>query len=204
MLLNRAVLSLAKLASKDASRYTLQGFAVEKDRAIVTDGTILVGVMNEHPVADENFPAVAGLEHKTFADGPMIETVLVHRDAALAALKAIPKKNTIPALYNAAMGTDGNLYTTDLENVSQFKHKMNGARFPNWRQVMPTGEPIASVSFDVRKMRQLCDYIAENGDARMATAKLTIYGADKAMRLDSKTSDGTEVFALLMSCRDGK
>ena len=109
MLLNRSILNLAKLASKEASRYTLQAIAVEKDQAVVTDGHILVTVGNTSPAADDSFPQVAGLEHKTFSEGPMIENVLVSRETALAALKALPKKSTIPVLANAAMGKNGKL-----------------------------------------------------------------------------------------------
>jgi hypothetical protein len=198
MLLNRSVLNLAKLASKEASRYSLQAIAIEKDQAIVTDGHIMVKVQSA-PVADDLFPAVAGLEHRTFQNG---DQVLVHRDAALAALKAIPKKTTIPVLCNAAMGTDGKLYTTDLENVGQFKHEVTG-QFPRWRDVMPKADaPVtATIAFNARKMIQLCQYMVENGDARQPKVKLTVYDAQSAMKLEGKTADGQDVIMILMPVR---
>ena len=199
MLLNRSILNLAKLASKDVSRYTLSAIAVEKDKAIVTDTTILVCVGNTSPIANADFPSVPGLVHKTFADGPTPELVLVSRDAALSALKSLPKTTTIPVLSNAAMGTNGKLYTTDLDNVSQFKHEMTG-KFPNWRAVMPAADktPSATITFDARKMRQLCQYFVENGNERMPAVKLTVYDAESAMKLEGTTADGQKITALLM------
>src|SRR5579863_6168391 len=200
MLLNRSVLNLAKLAAKEPYRRVLPAILIEKDRAVVCDKHVLVYVDNSSPMADENFPIVPGLEHRTFSDGSTTESVLVSREAALGALKVLPKKSTIPVLTNAAMGKDGKLYTNDLENIVSFDHEIEG-KFPNWRNVIPTGDPIAEIGFDARKMIELCKYFVENGNKGTRPVRLTIYAKDLPMRLDSYTTDSQDVTALLAPVR---
>lgn len=217
MLLNRTTLGLAKLVSKDASRYASrhapQAIAVEKDCATVTDGHYLVTVTHPSHTGgkriEDSFPAVAGLEHRTVAEG---ETVLVGRDAALGALKAISKRTNIPVLKNAAMSTDGRLVTTDLENVGSFSHKADG-QFPDWRRVMPAAnaEVVYETSVDARFLKALAEYFIAVGDERTPAVRLTFYKDDapsqdgtrlpRAMRFDLRTPDGQDVTAVLMPVR---
>lgn len=192
MLLNRSILGLAKLASKKQSRYTLQAIAVGKEQAVATDGHIMA-VVQTKPMDDSAMPVIEGMAPRTLADG---EQVLVSAEAASAALKTIPKRSNLPILQNAAMGADGKLYTTDLENVSAFSHKVEG-KFPDWKAVIPREAPVAEVSFDARKMIQLCDYIKQFSDAPCAV-RLTIYSTQTAIRLDARTADGADITCLLM------
>src|ERR1039458_7750477 len=100
MLLNKATLGLAKLASKESSRYATGGIAIEKDCAIVTDGHIMVHLENPSGgQADEYFPVTEGNVIRVM-DGTQ---VLVSADAALAALKTIPRKAPSPVLQTALL-----------------------------------------------------------------------------------------------------
>jgi hypothetical protein len=203
MLLNRTTLALAKLASTEESRYTLNAIHVEPEVAVVTNGHYLVAVTNPTPApCIDNYPVTPGLEHKFVEEAG----VLVSRDAALAALKALPgqkRHGNIPILQNAAMGADGKLYVNDLENVSAFKHEVEG-RFPNWRMVMPKGEPVAEICMSAQYLVLLGQYLAAQGDVRCASIRLTLYGPHDPMRFDGNTPDGQKIMAILMPTKDGK
>lgn len=212
MLLNRTVLSLAKLASKDESRYTLLAIAVEKDIAAVMQGHYLVTVTHPKYSGDapieQSYPVTDGLTHRTIKDS---EVVLVHKDAALAALKSLPKKSNIPILANAAMSEDGRLVTNDLAAVASFKHEVGGT-FPNWRQVVPDAPVAFDVCLDPTYLELLMKFFKESlGDARNKTVRLTLYKDDKpmsdgrriprAVRFDARTDEGQEITAILMPIR---
>lgn len=203
MLLSKATLGLAKLASKEASRYTLGGICIEAKQAIVTDGhTLVVLSHGTEQHKDAGFPETPGLEHKVLSDGPMTEQVMVSRDAALAALKALPKKTTIPVLANAALGVDGKLYVNSLDSVRSFTHKLEG-KFPNWRAVMPAAskQVVGQVAMDARKLKALAEYIIDNCDERTPTMRITLYGESDAVRFDARTEAGQDVTALIMPIR---
>ena len=199
MLLNRAALELAKLASKEESRYTLQGISIEKDCAIATDGHILVHLANPSAgMADSDFPVIEGQTARAMNG----TNVLVHRDAAIAALKAIPRKSNIPVLRSAMMAEGGKLVVTDLASTQTFPHEVEGT-FPNWRQIMPAEDkvPAVTIGFDPRLMKQLCDYFIATGGPRAQTVKLSIYDPTSTMKLEGKTEAEQDVTALLMPRR---
>lgn len=204
MLLDKAVLGLAKLAPKEESRFSLTAIAVESKCATVTNGHYLVNVSGPR-VSDKDFPETPGLVHKTFADGPMAEVVLVARDAALAALKALPRKTTLPTLQNAAMGEDKRLYVNTLDSSQSFDHRREG-QFPNWRAVMPTGEPTAEVELDAQYLKALCEYVIEHAEGSrngQTPVRFTLYGAEKAIRMDAPTENGGQILCVLMPLRMG-
>jgi hypothetical protein len=200
MLLSKATLGLAKLAPKEKSRnYSLQGICIERDRATVTDGTKLVSVTHGNQPLDKNFPQTDGLEHKTFSVGPMEERVMLSRDAALSALKALPKRSKIPVLQMAALSTDATLFVNTLDRVQTFKGEMKGT-FPNWRTVVPTGEVAAEVVLDARQLKAIAEYYIEHSEfgGNGRPMRLTIYKSKYApVRFDVRTHDGKEIMALL-------
>jgi len=196
MFLNKARLALAKLAPKDHSRYSIQGICVNQKHTVVTDGHIIV--MVEHPsspVQDKDFPQTPGLE--TY---PVTGNVLVSTEAALAALKALPKKSTIPVIQNAALGTDGKIFVNTLDSVQSFQHYMGG-QYPNYEQVIPKDKPKAEVCLNADLLISVAKYIAENGDDRIPAMRLTIYDGSTAVRIDSKTASGEPIMALIMPLR---
>jgi len=200
MLLSKAELNLGNLAPKEESRYTLQSIAVEKDCTVTTNGHYLVTVTHG-ALADVDYPVTNGLEHVTVNGKPK----LIHRDAAIAALKALPRKTTIPILGNAALGADGKLYVNDLENVQAFGKEVTG-QFPNWQAVMPKPDdkPIVKIGLASGYLRLLADYIDKygvDGPAGGPTITMTVYAADKAIKMEAKTPDGQNITAVLMPVR---
>lgn len=199
MLLNKTSLALANLAEKEESRYTLNGIAVEKECTVVTNGHYLVTVDHVSDRKDSDFPATPGLETKAIAAN---ETVLIARETAIAASKALPKKTTIPVLRLAALGTDKTLYVNQLDSVQTFKSSLEG-KFPNWRMVMPTGKPEAEIVLSAAYLELLAKFMREHGDERAPSVRITVYGVDRPVRFDAKSRDGQLITAVLMPMRGG-
>lgn len=198
MLLTKAELNLAKLASKEESRYALQGIAVQPTETVVTNGHYLVTVKHIG-LSEENYPLTAGLEHKKLQNGPVSETVLVSTEAALGAVKALAKKTNIPVLATAALGTDQSLYVNNLDSVQSFKHKMEG-KFPTWQTIVPTKKPKAEIVLDADYLALLAKFVSDNREGDLPLVRLTVYDDNTAIRFDSPKGN-QPIMALLMPVR---
>lgn len=200
MLLTKAELNLAQLADDVTTRYTLAGIAIEPKSTVVTNGHYLVTV--EHgELSEENFPATPGLEHKKLENGAAVsERVMVSRESALAASKALPRKSTIPILLNAALGKDNSLYVNSLHSVQSFKSENTG-KFPEWSTIIPKEKPQAEIVLNAEYLEMLAKFIRENGNSQVTAVRLTLYGDTTSMRFDALTASGQHVMALLMPMR---
>lgn len=192
MLLTKAELGLAKLADKEEWRYTMNAIAVTPNETMVTNGHYAVRVKHD-PLSDDNFPETPGLTHAN----PNGTPILIRREAALAALAAVPKKTTIPAIERVAIGEDGKLYVNTLDTVQSFKSETTG-QFPNIDAVMPAGEPVATVTLAAKYVRLLADYMTAQGGRDRTIVKISFYGPDKPVKFESKTAAGQEVVTILM------
>ena len=199
MLLTKAELNLARLVSKEEGRFALHSIAVDKNETVVTNGHYLVRVAHSE-CKDENWPqATAPVEMAHVNDEPM----LIHRDAALAASKALPRKTNIPVLAHAALSQDSTLHVNPLEEVKgEFPSQVEG-RFINWKQVMPRGErvPAVVIGLDADYIVALAKFIAAHGNKRKTIIKLTVWDKDSAILMESKTEYGQDVQAVLMPCQ---
>ncbi|HEX4501081.1 MAG TPA: hypothetical protein VH187_07970 [Scandinavium sp.] len=197
MLLTREELELSKLVSKEESRSALRSLGVDKDCSVVTNGHYLVTVPHSTELKEENFPVTPGL---TPANVEKMQ--LVNGVAASAALKAIPRKNTIPVLRTAVLGTDNKLYVNDLTNVSTFDSKAEG-QFPNYKAVLPAdnAKPVVTIGLSAEYVRLLADYMAKNGAGESPNIVLTVYSPEKAVKMETKTEDGRQITAVLMPVR---
>lgn len=198
MLLTKAELDLGKLASKDESRYWLQGIAVDKDETVVTNGHYLVRVAHGGS-APENWPH--GETPVTMAH-VNDEPILITRDAAINAAKTLPRRTTIPILSQAALSSDGTLHTNPLDGKEEFPAKMEG-RFPNWKAVMPhrEREPAIVIGLGADYLTLIAKFISDHHKTHNpggAHIKLTIWDAESPILIESQTDDGQTVEAVLM------
>lgn len=203
MLLNRAILALAKLAPDEESRYQCGCIEVRAEHSTVTDGHYLVNVASgELAHSEDSFPELAGAEHQKLASGAE-RAVLVSKTAALAALKAIRamgKRLTMPILGHAALLTDSKLACNSLDSVQTFNSAVSGS-FPNWPRVIPQGKPHAEVAVSAEYLEKLAAYFREHGNERGAHLRITVYDVQTAVRFDGVTADGQNIMALLMPVR---
>jgi hypothetical protein len=202
MLLSKTELDLARLAPKKNEGYRsgLDMIAVEKEETVVTNGHYLVRVTHGER-SDVDYPVTPGLEHAQ----PNGKPILVSRDAALAAGKALPKKNTIAVLGNAALGKDGKVYVNDLENVSSFSSGEVSATFPNWKAVLPAKDKKPTCVFGVSAayLRLLADFVEKHGEGRNPNITVTVYDPQSALTFQAKGTDGQDILAVLMPVRLG-
>ena len=158
-LINKKHLAVSKVASRDATRYVLNGIKIEETetgvKTIATDGKSLaivetVGMIDK----PEDFPAVPGMD-----TAPNAATAgIIPIDTVEKVIKAIPKKTKLPILGSALLKMSAELATfgtTDLDTAQVIPSRVIVGHYPNYQQVIPEGKPEAVVSFDPGKMIEM-------------------------------------------------
>ena len=210
-LLTKHNLSVATLASKSESRFTLQGIYVTPQETVVTDGHLLVAVGTSALKADQ-FPTRQGTPAATDDWKPFI------LDAADAkrALVALPKKSTIPVLECAAVlveeGEMATIVSTDLERSTPLTVRRGSKQFPDYKRVIQyqasaPGEEEFSACFNAAILGDLFSWIAKangskRGDSGATDCVLRFNGSREAMRVDSRTAGGEAITALVSPMRE--
>jgi hypothetical protein len=204
MLLNKFNLSIAKLASKEVSRFTLSGIHVTPKATVVTDGHSLMAVSTLETPA-EGFP------NRTDSGLTLQDTFKPFNLSAELALKAaadLPKRSNLPILQCAAIAVNGDpnkpkVLTTDLERHAEYP-AMESANFPDWERVMPrTDAANFAISLDARKLKPILEqFIAFADTVSKDRAPVTFRFEDptKAVRMDAKANEQT-MTGLLMPMR---
>lgn len=159
------------------------------------DGGRAVFVQGTHDGTD--YPVVQAL-----ASAPNGQTVaLVRREDWQAAFKAVPRTphfkhdtSRVAVVMGKGIAT---LATTDGTNESvRISEVEPSSKFPNMRDVIPHGKPLASITMDAAKLAELLNVVSRLSDG-MAT--IEIYAADKplAIRAKAKTQETTAVMVPL-------
>ena len=134
-------------ASKDETRYTLNGVYFHEGQAIATDGRMMLYTKQE-TVSSEELPGdVAG--------SPLPKETIVPTEALTKAVKQAPKKGPIPILKHAKL-FDGELISTDLDSVAKTSFKAVDGTYPNYKQLIPTAEATATVVLSRLILEKLC------------------------------------------------
>jgi len=137
-MLNRHNLTIASLASKEASRYALGSILIAPERTVVTDGRLLATVSTPTLPA-ESVPTIDG-----FAPTNTFRPFQLPAEDAMAIAKAIPKSTNLPILENAFVdaGTDGKakIAVTNLESSRVFEIRKPAGSYPQVDQVIPALE----------------------------------------------------------------
>jgi len=202
-MLNKHNLDVAKFASKEESRYTMNAILVTPHETVATDGHRLVRVSLPKR---EDFPSRNGFEAlETWT--PFLLPVKTAQNVA----KAIPQRQTIPALEMVGIGkpqgedeTTCELVVTDLEEWRTFAVRKLTGTFPKWSQVIPQGEFAFEITVDASYLAEMAAAASKFTDA--PTSSLTIRfradHCDKAIRMDARRSDGQTWVGVLMPVRD--
>jgi hypothetical protein len=206
MLLNKHNLNIAKLASKEASRFTLSGIRITPTETVVTDGHCLMKVSTV-AISSEEFPVCQGS-----GVTPQDDFKPFNLDAAQA-LKAsaqLPKKSTIPVLGCAAVAVNGNpdrpaLLTTDLEQFSTFK-AMESGNYPDYERVIPKAEnaPFA-IGLDAKLIKAMMEQFIAFIDSK-GSAGITLRFTDErtAVLMEAKSGEQTMLGVLMPMQIDAK
>lgn len=215
-MLNKHNLSIASFASKEASRYTLQGILVTPDATVVTNGHYLVWVSNspEHKAAD--YPQVPGFAGASDTFTPFI----LSRDEALAIAKVTPSKEKIPVLNHVAIAADSSaMAVTDLDRPQVFPVRPVEGQFPKYDAVIPKfDDAVMQISVNAEYLaqiaKQFAGFVSDQGNKKVTLSFFADKGTsadqlegigrgigEHSIRFDGE-NDGQGMTAVLMPIRD--
>ncbi|MDE2101387.1 MAG: hypothetical protein KGL39_29335, partial [Patescibacteria group bacterium] len=109
----------------------------------------------------------------------------------------VTEGGVITLSLNGKEGGSGDTFTV---------HAGREGLFPNWRGVLPTEAPIGEIYLNAFFLNTLLDYItafpsAQGKKRKVAPIRLTFYGSDFAMKIDSHVGEGQPLVAMLMPMR---
>lgn len=207
-MLNKHNLSIASFASKEESRYTLQGILVTPKATVATNGHYLVWVSDAKDRKAKDYPQVLGFAGASDTFTPFI----LSRDAALAIAKVTPSKERIPILNHVAVAKDGNaMAVTDLERPQVFPVRHVEGKFPQYEVVIPKYEDaVARITLSAEYLAQIAKQFAGFADKRNTPVTLSFYKhgenddiGTNSVRFDAVSADGNQgMTAVLMPIRD--
>lgn len=199
MLLTRQQFRAHLMTSKDETRNAMNHLRIDPTgRVTATNGHLAVIVTPiGRAAADEfSFPAIGGLAG-TDPEAP----VYVHREAALAAEKIIPKKQELAVLEHARLLVNGNILigTTDLSTPQLVMVRDEGVgAFPDIAKVIPKGTDGHHVKLDPSYLALIAKYAS---GFSMKGVTLTVYGPNEAVTFEWE-DERHQVVGLLMPMRD--
>jgi len=209
ILLSRSSLAVSAFASKDEGRYALTGIHITAKHAEATNGHILMRVPHDDMPA-EDFPAVDKANHGK----PVPDGFIMPLEAVKNALKALPRKSTIPVLTRALLTGNGAadtavLTTTDLESSQTATIKGLGGKFPDADKVIASRESRISVCFSATYLKSLADFAIKYGTGR-GCVKMFIQRTIKDepvsdnARIEIDLENGVTAYGVLMPMRPDK
>lgn len=169
--LNPQVLKLGTLAPKDESRFTLNGILIDKDHAVVTDGHLLAKV-NLPKVRLDEVPTIRGMKVAREWNPFVLPTAM-----ASEALKALPKKPSLPILANAFVGEGDDKHVeigvTDASRPKVIADKRPDGTYPDWQRVCPQDKPDYEIVVNAALLKRMLEYaIAFHDTVHTAPVKL--------------------------------
>ena len=200
MLLNRRQLSVAVVASDDPSRPSLTGVCIRPDGTTeATDGHVLLRVTPSPAApAEAEFPRQAGSP----ADPQVSAPFILPAAAALDIMKAIPKSR-LPILEHARLESlNGTVIfvTTDLDTTRHHEARPVEGPYPNTDQVIPEGEPVFSIGFDLGLLEHAVKAM-RFGDRYQAVGRFDFYGPLRGCKITRTLPTGERALALVMPHR---
>lgn len=207
-MLNKHNFEIARLAAKEPSRYTLTAIHVTPQATYETDGHQLIKVTTPKMSA-KDFPVIEGASEPT----DDFEPFNLPAGAALEIAKAIPKRQSLPVLEHAAIGSASNqnghaeIQLTDLETPLVLRPNKQDGQFPDAERVIPDKDKAEVViGFNAQLLRDvLSQFVKFTAGERSHCVAIRIYPADKngdrdGIRIDAATSD-QEMTAVVMPHR---
>ncbi len=184
----KAHFAVRHAASKDETRYNLNGIHFESDGSTVaTDGHVLI---HASPAMD---PGATGEAQCSNLEAFELQLPQIEK-----LRKLIPKAGHVdldPALTNANGAahfvTDDGL-TYDLPKSDE--------GYPSWQQVLPKDEPAVTLGLNVVLLERICKAVREFAPKDQTAVKVEVFGELQPVRITSEGPDG-ELMALLMPMR---
>ena len=211
MLIHPNTLKVAKAASTDDQRFTLNSVYITPDGGgVATDGHVLVKFTPRDMPDAKEYPPIEGMEGATAADKeePALQPFILPSAAAAEILKAMPKKRTtLPILENIALdvaATNGNgsavMGVTDLENPWIFRPKKIEDQFPDVDKVIPEMDkkPTIEIGLGIDTMLRALNTIKSlYPNSNHKGLRFKFYDANSAIRIEGSNNAG-DIVAVVM------
>ncbi len=209
--LNAHNLTIANLACREVSRFTLNGIHITPTHTEVTDGHLAMRV-SLPDIDAASFP-LDPADNLTPCEG----NATLATEHAIALAKALPRKTNLPVLQtvalvqNGAIGEDGRpkryVVSNDLETVTKKPVMVTGS-FPDLSRVMPASlgsDTLAVVTLDARLLGAICSQVAKMAGKGAAPLTIQVYSDQlRPVRIDATTEAGQTVEAALMPMRNDR
>jgi len=153
-LINKDILAVAKIASKDRRRYMLNNILLDHEKMVATDGYKLLEVKHSSEYTHKEFPTITNSKPVASLKSPL----LLDAGAILKSLK-FPKPQRLPILNEAVIVNENDtsigLAVTDLVNPQVVKLGKVEGDYPQYENLFPTAKPQAKVRIDSHLLAQL-------------------------------------------------
>ena len=203
MILSKANLEVYRVAASERGRYALNGVLVQPDgTTVAADGAYLLAVGPADPIVKDTADVLTG-----FSANGVHDDVLVPADAMDEARSALPKKKNSECdvqrrAASIDVDEDGVHITTSGERTRTVTADAVEGQFPDYGMILPDPDADPVVSFDARRMYDLCDAMLRaaggtRSKARELDVSLTVTAADAPFRLRARTDNGQDMVGLL-------
>lgn len=193
MIYHRDVLKAAALAvSKDKTRPALLGVHLDGEKAVATDGHVLI-VLPRGDMSEAEFPV--RWPDAELDCGP----VTLDAKSVLESVKATPTNGVFPVLHYvqvAGAGETRQLRATNLDRDHGATVRDIGP-YPNWKAVLPKADPTFSIGLGVSQVLKLFRALDAAG---VESVKVDFRSPLQAVTLTGTCELG-EVFAIIMPQR---
>jgi DNA polymerase III sliding clamp (beta) subunit (PCNA family) len=181
MKLDKAILALRYVVSREETRVNLSGIYLEPTGAVATDG---------HMLATIEAPKVELADGETEPE-PLKPCILANADAEAIA-KALPKRSHNPAELLASIDTatsnaNGTLKVST--GSATFEPRKVNGEFPDYRQVIPSSPVVFRVSFNADYLASLVKVAKAADGSSVVTLEFT---GDKDTGKPSSSSSSKE------------
>jgi DNA polymerase III sliding clamp (beta) subunit (PCNA family) len=181
MLYNKINLSVAKIASKKATKPEITGVYFTKDKTVATDSFVLCEVSTPTGLAIEEFPTLLGAE--VMAPDKFKPFIAAAFRVAGIKIPAGKQVKTLPILANAAIKAINEntveFITTDMDNTDVKGVQKIDGEFPEYEPLWPAGEPIAEININAELLTSLLNVLGQLDDKNHAVS-IKIYGDESA------------------------
>lgn len=198
-IVTRKHLAVRHAASKDPSRYMMNGIHFREDGLVeATDGHMMLRVRAGSPEAD-GFPEGVGQVVEN------LRPFTCPTESAEKLRKVIPKGKRFPQLEGAVLVKDEadtvEFRTTDLETVDSVTARKLDGEFPKTDQVMPEGEPLVTVYLSGVLLERVIKAAKEMGGPKNLPLKFEIRDEGSPVVVSLKDEDGDVLTGLIMPVR---
>jgi len=182
MLYNKHNLAVAKIASKSGTREELASVFFSKDKTAATDSFRLLEVSVNKSVKTEEFPQVEGVSAMRGCNPFLVSAKQV------AELKPKGAKHLPITEFVAVKHLDDKrveFLTTDLESSQVKQARRVDGKFPDYKQIFPTGEAVAEVVVNGEKLAELLKVMAALKDE----VRIKFFGKEKPLVFECATTE---------------